>query len=95
MFESMSLAISVLGEERFGVYGLVQTLMWVITMSDLGMGPGIMRRIAGAVARGDRAGETAAVSCGFFITMGFVAVAGVVFVGVMLGVPVTVLRNEP
>ena len=52
MLVSIPLAFKVLGEERFGVYGVVQTMMWFITMSDLGMGPGITRRIAGAVARG-------------------------------------------
>lgn len=91
MLVSIPLAFSVLGEERFGVFGLVQTLMWFITMSDLGMGPGITRRIAGAVARGDREEETAAVSCGFFITMGFATVAAGLFATLMLTVPVTTL----
>ena len=91
MLVSIPLAFSVLGEERFGVYGVVQTLMWFITMSDLGMGPGITRRIAGAVARGDQAEETAAVSCGFFITMGFAVTAAAIFASLMLTVPVTAL----
>jgi O-antigen/teichoic acid export membrane protein len=91
MLVSIPLAIRVLGEERFGVYGVVQTLMWFITMSDLGMGPGIMRRIVAAVARGDREEESAAVACGFFITLGFVLVAGILFCTLMLTVPVTVM----
>ena len=91
MLVSIPLAFRVLGEARFGVFGVVQTLMWFITMSDLGMGPGITRRIAGAVARGDRGEETAAVSCGFFITMGFVAVSAAIFITLMLTVPVTTL----
>ena len=91
MLVSIPLAFSVLGEERFGVYGVVQTVMWFITMSDLGMGPGITRRIAGAVARGDRAEETAAVSCGFFITLGFALTASALFATLMLTVPVTTL----
>ena len=94
MLVSIPLAFRVLGDEQFGVFGMVQTLMWFITMSDLGMGPGITRRIAGAVARGDRAGETAAVSCGFFITMGFSLVSGTLFAAVMLSVPVTTLFGE-
>ena len=94
MLVSVPLAFSVLGEERFGVYGVVQTLMWFITMSDLGMGPGIMRRIAGAVARGDRDSETAAVSCGFFITLGFVAISALIFTAIMWLVPVTTLFGE-
>ena len=55
MLVSIPLAFRVLGEARYGVFGVVQTLMFFITMSDLGMGPGIMRRIASAVARGNRA----------------------------------------
>ena len=94
MLVSVPLAFSVLGEERFGVYGVVQTLMWFITMSDLGMGPGIMRRIAGAAAQDDRAAATAAVSCGFFITLGFVFVSAAIFVTLMLTVPVTTLFGE-
>lgn len=91
MLVSIPLAFRVLGEERFGVYGVVQTLMFFITMSDLGMGPGIMRRIAAAVARGNREEETAVMSCGFFITLGFVTVAASVFITLMLTVPVTTL----
>lgn len=91
MLISIPMAFSVLGEERFGVYGVVQTLMWFITMSDLGMGPGITRRIARAVAQGDREEETAAVSCGFFITVGFALVSGGIFATLMLTVPVTTL----
>ncbi len=91
MLVSIPLAFSVLGEERFGVFGVVQTLMWFITMSDLGMGPGITRRIAAAVAQGDRDAETAAVSCGFFITMGFALISAALFAGLMLTVPVTTL----
>ncbi len=91
MLVSIPLAFSVLGEERFGVYGVVQTLMWFITMSDLGMGPGVTRRIAGAVARGDREEETAAVSCAFFITLGFALISAGIFAWLMLAVPVTTL----
>ncbi len=91
MLISIPLAFTVLGEERYGVFGVVQTLMWFITMSDLGMGPGITRRIAGAVARGDREEETAAVSCGFFITLGFTLISGAIFATLMLTVPVTTL----
>ena len=91
MLVSIPLAFKVLGEERFGVYGVVQTMMWFITMSDLGMGPGITRRIAGAVARGDREEETAAVACGFFITLGFALVSAGLFATLMLTVPVTTL----
>ena len=58
------------------------------------MGPGITRRIAGAVARGDRAEETAAVSCGFFITMGFALTAAGIFAALMLTVPVTTLFGK-
>ncbi len=91
MLVSIPLAFKVLGEEQFGVYGMVQTLMWFVTMSDLGMGPGITRRIAGAVARGNREDETAAVSCGFFITIGFALLAGGIFATLMLSLPVTTL----
>ena len=91
MLVSIPLAFKVLGEERFGGDGVVQTMMWFITMSDLGMGPGITRRIAGAVARGDREEETAAVSCGFFITIGFALVSAGIFATLMLTVPVTTL----
>lgn len=94
MLISVPLAFRLLGEERFGVYGVVQTLMWFITMSDLGMGPGIMRRIAGAVAKGSRADETKIVSCGFFITLGFVIVAAAFFASLMLSVPVTTLFGQ-
>jgi len=94
MLVSIPLAFRVLGEEQFGVYGVVQTLMWFVTMSDLGMGPGITRRIAGAVARGNRDDETAAVSCGFFITIGFALLAGGMFASLMLSLPVTTLFGE-
>ncbi|MDB6069558.1 MAG: O-antigen flippase Wzx, partial [Verrucomicrobiales bacterium] len=94
MLVSIPLAFRVLGEARYGVFGVVQTLMFFITMSDLGMGPGIMRRIASAVAKGNRAEETAVISCGFFITLGFVLITAAIFVGLMLTVPVTTLFGQ-
>lgn len=91
MLISIPLAFKVLGEARYGVFGVVQTLMFFITMSDLGMGPEIMRRITGAVAKGDRDEETTVISCGFFIALGFVMVAAVLFWALMTLVPVTTL----
>ena len=91
MLLSIPLAYKVLGEERFGIYGTLQTLMWFISMSDLGIGPGVSRRVAQAVAREDRGEQAQVAACGFFITLGFALVAAVFFALLIGLVPVTTL----
>ena len=41
MLIAIPLAYRVLGEERAAIYGVMQSLMWLVSMADLGTGPGM------------------------------------------------------
>src|SRR5687768_6473082 len=65
MLIAIPLAYRVLGEERAAIYGVMQSLMWLVSMADLGTGPGMVRRLAGAVAAGDCERQGIVVSSAF------------------------------
>ncbi len=66
---SVPVAYDVLGPERFGIFATVQTLMWLIYLSDLGLGQGLTRRIARAHAADDRGAAAVASASAFFPTV--------------------------
>jgi O-antigen/teichoic acid export membrane protein len=88
---AIPLAYRVLGEERAAIYGVMQSLMWLVSMSDLGTGPGMVRRLAAAAAARDRAQQSAIVSTGFFLSTGLVLLLSGVLALLMLNVPLTSL----
>ncbi len=55
MLMALPLAFKMLGPDRAAVFGALQSIMWIVALSDLGIGPGLSRRIAAAAARDDKA----------------------------------------
>ena len=94
MLIAIPLAYRVLGEERAAIYGVMQSLMWLVSMADLGTGPGMVRRLAGAVAADDRERQGAVVSTAFFVTCGLALLGGLAIAGLLASVPVTTLFGE-
>ncbi len=94
MLIAIPLAYHVLGEERAAIYGVMQSLMWLVSMSDLGTGPGMVRRLAGAVAEGDKERQGAVVSTGFFLTLALALIGAIVFSALLTWVPVTTLFSD-
>jgi O-antigen/teichoic acid export membrane protein len=94
MLISIPLAYHVLGEERAAIFGIMQSLMWFVSMADLGTGPGMVRRLAGAVAAGDRERQGVIVSTAFFVSTGL-ALAGGLLVALLLStVPLTTIFSD-
>ena len=94
MLVAIPLAYHVLGEQRAAIYGVMQSLMWMVSMADLGTGPGMVRRLAGAVAEEDRERQSAVVSTGFFLSLVLALGAGVLFSALLTWVPVTTLFGD-
>ena len=94
MFISIPLAYRVLGEERAAIYWVMQSLMWLVSMADLGTGPGMVRRLAGAVAANDRDRQGTVVSTAFFVSSGFALIGGLIIALLLAMVPVTSLFGE-
>ena len=94
MLIAIPLAYRVLGEERAAIYGVMQSLMWVVSMADLGTGPGMVRRLAGAVAAGDRERQGAVVSTAFFVTCSLALLGGLTISVLLASVPVKSLFGE-
>ena len=94
MFMALPMAYHLLGKERAAVYGVIQSVMWLVALSDLGIGPGISRRVAECAAMADRAGMKRVISTGLVMIMGLTGV----FVGIscvtLSVVPVTVIFGE-
>ena len=94
MLLAIPLAYRVLGEERAAIYGVMQSLMWLVSMSDLGTGPGMVRRLAGAVAAGDRKEQGAIVSSAFLVSCGL-AITGCALISLLLfTVPLTTIFGD-
>jgi O-antigen/teichoic acid export membrane protein len=94
MLLAIPLAYQVLGEERAAIYGVMQSLMWLVSMADLGTGPGMVRRLAGAVAEEDKDRQAAVVSTGFFLSLMLALIAGLLFSALLAWVPVTTLFSD-
>jgi O-antigen/teichoic acid export membrane protein len=91
---AMPLAYHVLGPERFGVFGALQMLMWLIGMSDFGVGAGISRRLTVATSLGDAAEQSRVMSTGFFMLSAVILLMGLVGAVVLWTVPVETLFGE-
>lgn len=94
MLISIPLAYQVLGEERAAIFGVMQSLMWFVSMADLGTGPGMVRRLAGAVAAGDQERQGAIVSTAFFVSTGLALLGGLLIALLLSTVPLTTLFSE-
>ena len=91
---AMPLAYHVLGPERFGVFGALQTLMWLMGIADFGVGAGIARRLTVATSLGDQEEQRRVMSTGFFMMGGVLLLVGLVGAGVLLAVPVETLFGK-
>ena len=94
MLISIPVAYRVLGEERAAIFGVMQSLMWFVSMADLGTGSGMVRRLAGAVAAGDQAREGRIVSSAFFVSAGLAVTGGLLISLLLATVPLTTLFSQ-
>lgn len=91
---AIPLVINLLGEGRFGVYAALQTLMWFIGMSDMGVGAGIGRRLTVATSQGNKDEQSRVLSTGFFMMTTVLLVVGLAGAVVLLSVPVETLFGK-
>lgn len=91
---AMPLARHVLGPERFGVFGALQTLMWFMGMADLGIGAGVARRLTVATSLGDHDEQGRIMSTGFFMMTVVLLIMGLVGALVLWMVPVETLFGK-
>ena len=94
MLIAIPLAYRVLGEGKAAIFGVMQSLMWLVSMADLGTGPGMVRRLAGAVGEDDKKRQAQVVSSAFFVTC-LLAFTGMLLIAALLTwVPLTVLFSD-
>jgi O-antigen/teichoic acid export membrane protein len=67
MLVSVPVALHHLGEERFGLWVTLTSLVAFLSLTDLGIGNAVVNAVARAIGRSDRAGAAAAVSTAFFM----------------------------
>lgn len=91
---AMPLTYHILGEERLGVFGVLQLLMWLIGMSDLGVSAGVGRRLTVATSLEDREEQSRVMSTGFFTLTAMIAFIGLIGFVVWLCVPVETLFGQ-
>ncbi len=94
MLISIPLAYHLLGEERAAIFGVMQSLMWLVSMADLGTGPGMVRRLAGAVASGDQERQGVIVSTAFFVSTALALTGGLIIALLFTAVPMTTLFSD-
>ncbi len=94
MLIALPLAYRVLGPERVGVYSVLQSLMWLLTLADLGIGAGIARRLTLATSMEDRAEQSRVLSTGFYMMLGIFGVVGCAGALILLTVPVETLYGQ-
>ena len=91
---AMPLAYNVLGAGRLGVYGALQSLMWLIGMSDFGVAAGLGRRLTIATSLNDRTEQARVMSTGFFVMITVIGCMGLIGAGVLSFVPVEKLFGQ-
>ena len=84
---SIPLALGYLGDERFGIWSTLSSLMVALQFADLGIGNGIINRVAEAHGRGDRAAIRGYLSSGLLALLAIAAVLGLLLPVVVLLVP--------
>jgi O-antigen/teichoic acid export membrane protein len=67
---SVPLMLTQLGQERYGVWATLASLLVLLNFADLGLGSGVMNTIAGARARDDETSIAANVSSAFVLLCG-------------------------
>jgi O-antigen/teichoic acid export membrane protein len=81
---SVPLTLNYLGEERYGMWVTLSSIIAMLALADFGVGYGMMNRVAAAHGRSDHEGARAAIAGGFYILL---AIAGVFALALGLGAP--------
>lgn len=80
---SLPLTVRYLGEERYGLWMTIGSLVSVLGITDLGLGYGLIARVAEADGRQDREHAAGAVATAFLllsaVAVGILLVAGVAY----------------
>lgn len=90
----MGIAFRVLGVEEFGVVAMISTLISFVTLSELGVGPGLTNVLAKSIASNDRVRASQAFTTAFLLTVGLAVIGCLMVVGLVMNVPVATLFGE-
>lgn len=73
------LAFNYLGEDRFGLWRTISSVILMLTFADLGVGSGLLNLISAAHGKSDRASAQKSVSSAFFLLSGIAVFLAVIF----------------
>ena len=73
------LMLSHFGQERYGLWATLSSVMILFTFADLGLGSGLMNTLAGALSRNDRELASLSVSTAFYLLCGIALTLAVGF----------------
>lgn len=88
---SIPIAIHLLGMELFGVYAAITMAVGMIDMGHIGLGPGLIKQIAAAVAKGDREREITVFATSILISIALTLIAATTALVLLLAVPIPTL----
>jgi O-antigen/teichoic acid export membrane protein len=76
---SVPLTLNYLGQERYGLWMTISSVIAMLGFADLGLGNGLLNLISEANGRDDKSAAKTAVSSAFFMLLGIAAVLGAGF----------------
>jgi O-antigen/teichoic acid export membrane protein len=82
MLVSLPLTVRYLGEERYGLWMTIGSLVSILGVTDLGLGYGVINRVAEADGRDDRASAARVVASAFLLLS---AIAALILAGLAVG----------
>ncbi|MCB1229718.1 MAG: lipopolysaccharide biosynthesis protein [Verrucomicrobiae bacterium] len=91
---SIPIAIRVLGMEEFGVYAAITTVVSMIDMMHVGIGPALTQGIAKALAKGDREREQGVFATAVILSAGLTLAASFGLAMLVSLLPITTLFGE-
>ncbi|NPV68478.1 MAG: oligosaccharide flippase family protein [Anaerolineae bacterium] len=87
MVISVPLTINYLGTERYGMWITMSAMLTILAFADLGIGNGLLNKLAYAHGRDDREGAQRYISSAFIMLSGVALLLGVVFMLIYPHVP--------
>jgi O-antigen/teichoic acid export membrane protein len=76
---TVSLTLGYLGEERYGLWMVLASIITMFGVADFGLGYGVLNKVAAATGTGDNDQAAETVSNGWFLLLGIAALLGVAF----------------
>lgn len=88
------MAFVVLGEEEFGVFAMISTLITFVILSELGVGPGLTNVLTKHIANGDDDAAGTAFATAFFLTTALAALGCLMLVLTVMCLPIEALFGQ-